>query len=232
VPVTRPDGSRTWIMQAGHFGRTLGRADLAVNLEKKSVSFDRYEIVKVDASLPVAQDVAELADRLEREVAPDARNPIATTRAEVHVGREMMDLVRRAVASEWGAEALIVGRDAFWSGLPKGPITLQRMYESVLAQRQPSGTNGFTSLLVADVTGAQLTVLRARMHSSLHEMFAPSKIDPTRTYKLAIEKRALTYPKFMFGLVDAKLDAKPAGELIDVLEAYARSRTAKGETLD
>jgi 2',3'-cyclic-nucleotide 2'-phosphodiesterase (5'-nucleotidase family) len=232
VPVMRVDGSRTWIMQAGHFGRTLGRADLVVNLEKKSVSIERYGIVKVDASLPVAQDVADLADRLEHEAAPDARSTIATTRSEVHVGREMIDLVRRAVIAEWGADALILGRDVFWSGLPKGTVTLQRLYDAVLVQRQPSGTNGYSSLFVIDVTGAELAQLRARLKSPLHEMFAPSKLDPARTYKLAIEKRALTFPKLVFGMEPKLPEAKLGGELIDVLEAYARSRTSKGETLD
>lgn len=238
MPATRPDGSRTWVMQAGHFGRTLGRADLVVNLEKKSVSFERYKIIEVDASLPVADDVAALADRLEDEAAPDARRPIATTRTELRAGKDMFELVRRATASEWNADALLLGRDVFWSGLPRGPVTLQRMYESVFVQRQPSGTNGFTSLYVIELSGADLATLRARMRSPLHEMVVPAKIDPKRTYKLAIEKRALTYPRFVFGM-DAKLaklpsvdDATLGGELIDVLEAYARSRTAKGETVD
>lgn len=235
LPATRADGSRTWIMQAGHYGRTLGRADLVVDLDKRRVAFERYGIVKVDASLPVSRDVAELADRLEREAAPDAQLPFATTRRGVGAGREMIDLVGRAAASEWGAEALLLGRDVFWSGLPKGPVTLQRMYDSVFVQRQPSGTNGFSSLYLVEVTGAELAALRGRMQSPLHEMLVPAKIDPKRTYKLAIEKRALTYPKVVFG-VDPKLppvaEAKLGGELIDVLEAYARARAARDESLD
>jgi 2',3'-cyclic-nucleotide 2'-phosphodiesterase (5'-nucleotidase family) len=235
LPATRADGSRTWIMQAGHYGRTLGRADLVVDLDKGRVSFDRYEIVKVDASLPVAEEVAELADRLEREAAPDARVPFATTRREVSAGRAMTELVGRAAAAEWGADALLLGRDVFWSGLPKGPVTLQRMYDAVLVQRQPSGTSGFTSLFLVDVTGTELMALRARMQSPMHDMLLPAKIDPKRTYKLAIEKRALAYPKVVFG-IDPKLpslaEAKLGGELIDVLEAYGRSRSAVGESLD
>jgi hypothetical protein len=144
----------------------------------------------------------------------------------------MIDLVRRAVIAEWGADALILGRDVFWSGLPKGPVTLQRLYDAVLVQRQPSGTNGYSSLFVIDVTGAELAQLRARLKSPLHEMFAPSKLEPARTYKLAIEKRALTFPRLVFGIEPKLPEAKLGGELIDVLEAYARSRTSKGETLD
>ena len=115
-------------------------------------------------------------------------------------------------------------------GPAEGRVTLQRMYDAVLVQRQPSGTNGFTSLFVVEVTGAELTALRARMQSPLHDMLVPAKIDPKRTYKLAIEKRRSTYPKVVFGS-DPKLpavaDAKLGGELIDVLEAYGRSRAAR-----
>jgi 5'-nucleotidase / UDP-sugar diphosphatase len=232
MAAVRPDGSRTWIMQAGHFGRTLGRADLAV--KNGRISIERYGIVQVDASLPVAQDVADLADRLESDAAPDAQMPIATTRRELHAGREMTDLVHRAAASEWGADALFIGRDLFWSGLPKGPLTLQRMYDAVLAQRQPAGTNGFSSLWLVELTGAELASLRARMSSGLYEIYLPAKLDPKATYKLAIEKRALEFPKFAFGST-AKVpradEAKLGGELIDVLEAYARTQTSKGEPL-
>ena len=231
----RRDGSRSWIMQAGHFGRTIGRADVVVDLQKKSASIERYRIIDVDASLPAAEDVAELADRLEGEAAPDAHRTIATTRAEVRPGREMIDLVRRAAAAEWGADALLIGRDAFWGGLPKGDVTLQRLYDSVLAQRQPAGSPGFTSMWLVDVSGADLAALRGAMRSPLHELHLPRTIDPRRTYKLAIEKRALTMPKLAFGseAARAKLaEATYGGELIDVLEAYARSQTGKAATID
>jgi 5'-nucleotidase / UDP-sugar diphosphatase len=231
----RRDGSRTWIMQAGHFGRTMGRADVVVDLEKKGASIERYRIVEVDASLPAADDVAELAERLERDAAPDAHRTIATTRAELKPGRDMIDLVRRAAATEWRADALLIGRDAFWGGLPKGEVTLQRLYDSVLAQRQPTGTAGFTSLWLVDVSGADLAMLRATMRGPLHELHTPPKLDPKRTYKLAIEKRALVVPKLAFGSDSARAklaDATLGGELIDLLEAYSRSQTSKGATLD
>ena len=109
------------------------------------------------------------------------------------------------------------------------------MYDAVLVQRQPSGDSGFTSLFLVDVTGAELTALRGRMQSPVHEMLLPAKIDPKRTYKLAIEKRALTYPRIVFGF-DPRLppvtEAKLGGELIDVLEAYGRSRAGSGQSLD
>ena len=96
-------------------------------------------------------------------------------------------------------------------------------------------TPGFSSLWLVDISGADLAALRATMRSAVHELYLPAKLEPKRTYKLAIEKRALTYPKLAFSSDAARsklADATYGGELIDVLEAYSRSQTAKGATID
>jgi hypothetical protein len=219
-------------VQAGHFGQTLGRADLAVNLKDRSLSFDRYRIVDVDGTLPVSDEVAALADRVERAAEPDVRKVIATAKSDVRVGKDMTDLVWRSVQSQWGADALVIGTDLFWTGLPKGAITLQRMYESVLVQRQPTGTTGFSSLWVLDVSGAELATLRGRLHSMTYDIYAPSRLDPKRRYRLVIDKRGLTYPRALFGDGVSLPEGRFGGEIIDVVEAYARSRTARGVTID
>lgn len=228
----RADGSRAWVMQAGHYGRTIGRADVVFDPKTKKVTIERYRIVDVDTTLPVADEVDALATRLERELAPDAHEVVATLHKEVRQGRELAELVHRAAVAQWGVDASIVGRDAFWAPLPKGPITLQRIYDSVMAQRQPTGTPGFTSLYTLEVSGAELRALATKMRSPLHDLFLPPAIDPKKTYKLAIEKRAMAFPRAVFG-VDPKLpEGTFAGELIDVLEGYARTRTKTSATLD
>lgn len=228
----RADGSRAWVVQAGHYGRAIGRAEIAIDPKTKKVAIERYRIVDVDASLPVAEEVDALATRLEREWAPDAQAVVATLHKDVRAGRELAELVHRAAVSQWGADASIVGRDAFWAPLPKGPVTLQRIYDSVMTQRQPTGTPGFTSLYTIEVSGAELRTLATKMRSPLHDIFLPAAIDPKKMYKVAIEKRAMVYPRAVFG-VDPRLpEGTFAGELIDVLEGYARARTKTGATLD
>ncbi|MBS2020416.1 MAG: bifunctional metallophosphatase/5'-nucleotidase [Deltaproteobacteria bacterium] len=228
----RGDGSRVWVMQAGHYGRTLGRAEIAFDPKTKRVSIERYRIIDVDASLPVSEEVDALATRLEREATPDAHDVVATLRQDLRAGHELAQLVHRAATQEWGVDASLVARDAFWASLPKGPVTLQRLYDSVMTQRQPTGTPGFTSMYTVELTGAELRSLATRMRSPLHELFLPPTLEPKKTYKLAIEKRAMAFPRAVFG-VDPKLPEPTfAGELIDVLESYARARTRSGVTLD
>jgi 2',3'-cyclic-nucleotide 2'-phosphodiesterase (5'-nucleotidase family) len=229
----RPDGSRTWIVQAGHFGKMLGRADVAFDPRDRKLSIDKYKIVEVDATMPVADDVADLADRLEQAYAPDAQRPVATTEAPID-RREMPGLFWRAAQTAWEADALVVGRDLFWEGLPRGPVTLQRLYDAVLVQRQPAGTSGFSSVWVVEMTGAELDRYKRRFRpSGFYDMFAPAKIEATQRYRVALDKRVLTYPRTILG--DAKLAGGPpayAGEMIDALEAYARARTLAGKPLE
>jgi 5'-nucleotidase/UDP-sugar diphosphatase len=231
--IQRGDGSRAWVVQAGHFARTVGRADLAFNRKDHTLSIERYGIVTIDESQPVAEDVEALAREVERDAAPDARNPVAVLANAVPAGKPMTDLVWRAVQQRWGADAMLLGRDLFWDGLARGPITLERLYDAVLVQREPAGTSGFSSLYVLPLRGSELLVLRARLIAGpMFSFYAPDVIDPARTYRLVIEKRALENPGVAMYGSPAPMHGRWGGELIDVLEPYARWRTARGLTLD
>ena len=65
----------------------------------------------------------------------------------------MPKLVMRAARDRWAVDALFVGKDVFWTGLPSGSLTLQRLFDAVPVQREPSGTPGFTSLWIVDDDG-------------------------------------------------------------------------------
>jgi 5'-nucleotidase / UDP-sugar diphosphatase len=238
--VVHPDNTKTWVMQAGHFGEVLGRGDIVVNLKdtaggRNKVAIDKYKIVEVDEKLPHADEVAELAKRLEDAVVPDAHAPtIGRTAAAVGKGKALAELVYRAAASTWNVDALVIGRDLFWGSLPKGDVTLQRLYDTVLVQRQPSGTNGFSSIWVAELSGAEMTTLAKVFRAGgMYEWFgAKEKFDPAKRYRLALDKRGATYPKALFGAESKVLRSTFLGEMIDALEPYVRARTAKGQTID
>jgi len=237
LPVFRADGTRAWIVQAGHYAEAIGRLDLSYLPQQKRLVIDRARIVDVGAALPVAEDVADLAARLEREYAPEALAPIAFAKADIGAPA-LPELVFRAAQAEWGVDAMLVGRDLFWDGLPAGPITLQRMYDAVLVQREPAGTSGFSSLFVLEVTGAALADLAAKANGGgRFALYLPTPLgaaQAARTYRLAIEKRALAVPALAFRGAPklAPEKARYAGEMIDVLEAYARGRTRLGLPLD
>ncbi len=228
-PALRQDGSVGLVMQAGHYGETLGMADVVVNKRERSVGVERYRIIDVNADVPHEEAVAELADRLERKYTPGLHATLAVNSVEVKPGKEMADLLWDAVRTEWGADALLVGKDAFWSGLPPGPVTLARLYDSVLVQREPTGTSGFTSLQVIAIKGSDLQALRAAYtYGPLYEIYVAGEIQPSRTYRLVCDKRVQTFPELVFRDAMKLPKARFGGEIIDVLESYARSRSRRG----
>ena len=228
-PAIHQDGTITWIMQAGHYGETIGRADLVVSKRERAVGIDHYHMTNVTSALPADDAVAKLAQKLERKYTPGLGTMIGTAAREVKPGKEMADLLYAAVASEWGADALLVGKDAFWGGLGEGPFSLQRLYDAVLVQREPTGTSGFTSLYTLELTGRELLALRASyINGPLYEFYVRDGIRPEKTYRFVIEKRALTYPFLAFREATAFPKARFGGEIIDALESYARTQTKRG----
>jgi 5'-nucleotidase/UDP-sugar diphosphatase len=231
--IRRPDGSHAYVVQAGHWGQTLGRADVAVDLRDHTLSIEKYAIVSVDGSLPYDESVGDLASALEDAAAPGAHHGVAIVTAPIPQGKAMADLVFAAAKERWGVDAMLLGKDVFWDGLPIGPVTAQRLYDAVLVEREPSGTSGFTSLFLADVTGGTLKAIRSHLIvGPQFAYYAPDTLDPARTYRLAIEKRALENPQMAMYAGGPRLPpARYAGELIDLLLAYSRDRTQRGLTL-
>ncbi|MEO8800597.1 MAG: hypothetical protein ABI551_22090, partial [Polyangiaceae bacterium] len=231
--VNKISGKKAWVLQAGHWGQTFGHGVVVVDTTTHALRFESYGIVKVDATLPYADDVGELAAKLESETVPDAHVAIAKVRGTIAQGRPMADLVWKAAHDQWNADAMILGSDLFWGSLHPGPLTLQQLYDVVLVQRQPSGTSGFSSLFMADVSGIQLKKISGALGAGpTYAFYGPSAIDDERIYHLAIDKRALNAPATAFrGKPELPVGAFK-GELIDVLEPYARARTAAGLTLD
>jgi 5'-nucleotidase/UDP-sugar diphosphatase len=231
--VRRGDGSHAYVVQAGHWGQTLGRADIAIDLRDHTLSIEKYSIVTIDGKEPYDAKVGDLASSLEQAAAPDAHHAVAIVRSPIAQGKPMADLVFQAAQERWGVDAMLLGKDVFWDGLPQGPVTAQRLYDTVLVEREPSGTSGFTSLFLTQITGAALQALRAHLIvGPMYAYYAPTMIDPARNYRLAIEKRALENPQMaIYAGGPALPSARYAGELIDLLLAYSKDRTQRGLTL-
>jgi 5'-nucleotidase/UDP-sugar diphosphatase len=227
----RRDGRTGWVLQAGHFGEHIGRADFTFDRASHTLKMSRYSMIDVDTSLPYADDVGRTAHALEKTFATDTRTPIAVVGAPIESGEPMVRLLARAVRDRWAVDALLVGRDVFWQGLPAGPVSLQRLFESVPVQREPSGTPGYTSLYIVPVTGADLLALRQHAFGG-YSVELPEGIVADRTYRLALDKRALEHTASVVAGVSLPSDeARFGGEIIDVLEAYARKCTARGVSL-
>ena len=228
--VLRRDAHPGWVLQAGHYGEHVGRADFTFDRATKTLHLQRYTMTDVDETLPYAEDVGRTAHALLRAFTPDAQRPIAIVGKAIEQ-TDMPDLVMRAARDRWAVDAVFLGKDDFWTGLGAGPLSLQRLYDSVLVQREPSGTPGFTSLSIVSMTGADLLDLRQHAYPGYATVVA-EPIVPDRTYRVAIDKRALEHPlNVVAGGFAFPEKHRFGGELIDVLDAYARARTVRGLTL-
>lgn len=237
--IVHPDNTKTWVLQAGRFGEVLGRGDVVVNPTehaggRSKIGLEKYRLVEVDEKMPVAEDVAALAKRLEDAVVPDAHTPIGRLSAPIKQGKPITELVSRAAKTIWNLDVVVLGKDLFWAGLPKGDLTLQRLYDAVLVQRQPAGTSGLSSLWVVELTGAEMTALqKASRVGGTYEWFGPrDRFDPGKRYRLGLDKRAATYPKTLFGGEAKLVRASYLGEMIDALEPFVKARSSKGQTVD
>jgi 5'-nucleotidase/UDP-sugar diphosphatase len=229
-PYQRPGGRVGWIFQAGHYGEHVGRADFTFDRGTHTLRLQRYQMADIDEHVPYAEDVGRTAHALVHAFTPDAERPIAIAGTAVQLA-EMPGLVMRAARDRWAVDALFIGKDDFWSGLPSGPITLQRLYDTVLVQREPSGTPGFTSLYIVTMSGADLLDLRQHQNAGYVTLFA-GRIAPDEHYRVAVDKRAIEHPATVAsGGFDFPEHRRFGGELIDVLDAYARARTSRGLTL-
>lgn len=228
--ITKGDGSRTWVMQAGHYGRAIGNAEITVS--DRGVSIEKYRMITVDGSLPADDAVDAYTKKVTDDFAPDTHRTIGTIEKEIGKGPALADLTWRAVKETYGVDGMIIGYDVFWAPLAAGELTLQRLYDAVPVQREPAGTSGFSSLGVIQLKGDALMALRARLRYDRYAMMTPPAIDRSRTYTIAIEKRAHFAPTYAFyGSPNLPAFAE-MGELIDPLEAYVRKHTALGKAVN
>lgn len=235
--VNHPPGkTKTWVLQAGHFAEKIGHGEVVVNLKTpRDIAFEKYRMVDVDDKLPSGplEAVDVLEKKLEDAVVPDLQKPIGKSNNGVGKGQPMCDLAFKAAKEIWSLDALVIGKDVFWAGVPKGDVTLQRLYDTVLVQKQPTGTNGISSIWVQDIPGDEAAALfRSFQPAGKSQWSGLTKFDPTKKYKIGFDKRTATYPKVYFGNASKSVHAAFLGELIDALEPWARARTAKGQTLD
>ncbi len=232
VAVRKKDGTVTWILQAGRFGEQLGEGRIEIappEAGKRRIKFARYSLVPVTEKLPFAEDVGKVVIEMEAKYAPDLLEPIASAKEPYGQYSGMPSLVWEAVKSEWHGDALLLGKDLFWKGIPEGPLTLQSLYDAVLVQREPAGTSGFSSLVSVEISGAELAQLATSFRgAALYTFFLPPRIDPEKTYRVFLEKRAYEHPFFAFSK-PLKTEATPRGELIDVLEPYVRNSWKKAD---
>jgi 2',3'-cyclic-nucleotide 2'-phosphodiesterase (5'-nucleotidase family) len=225
--VNHPPGkTKTYIVQAGHFGEKIGHGEIVVNLkDSRNIQFEKYHLEDVDDKLPSqpVQAVDDLVKKLEDVIVPDSQKPIGKSNAGVAKGHPMVDLTWRAAKDQLALDVLVLGKDGF-GNVPRGDVTLQKLYDS---------TNGMSAIWTQDIQGDEAAAMfRSFQPAGKYEWNGLTHFEPTKKYKIGFDKRTATYPKPLFGAASKSVHAASGAELIDVLEPWVRARTAKGQSID
>ncbi|MCP4167256.1 MAG: hypothetical protein GY759_15410, partial [Chloroflexi bacterium] len=73
----------TAIIQAGYYGRWLGRADITVDVATKSLTLNNYELITINNELPEDPDVAAVIETWAEAIAPIVEQPVGVTNVDL-----------------------------------------------------------------------------------------------------------------------------------------------------
>ncbi len=73
----------TAIIQAGYYGRWLGRADITVDVASKSLTLNNYELITINNELPEDPDVAAVIETWAEAIAPIVEQPVGVTNVDL-----------------------------------------------------------------------------------------------------------------------------------------------------
>ena len=237
LPVWHGDNTRAWLVQAGHYGRQFGYGDVVIDRIAKRAWLENYRIIDIDEKQPVADDIDQLVKSMEAEYAPELNEPLTRLPEAINAGRPMSELLWESLRDQFDASALIVGREAFWSGLPRGDVTLARLYESVMVQVQPSGTAGMSALTEVEMDLGDLAALAERPRATNVDVFLSPRLtadardaskrgDKVRVY---VERRLALHPDLGWYPAVAFPNPRPVGEMIDVLRPFLKKKSRAGD---
>lgn len=210
----------------------------------------------VSAAAHKLEEQRDLDPKLQAEVdrvlachAKDAEEPLAELESplgpwQIDTWTSMLDAALRARFPQ--ANALFYEAWA-WNGivrgeLPRGPVSAQALADFAFSERQKVGGPGFTAfeeLVVDGNTLAELCAAWLREPSVGQRMHrvCPGLIEPHKTYRLVIERRALHAPHLAFVSIPKTwpkppVDESAAVEAYEVLTEYARARGKSCKALD
>lgn len=229
TPAMEVNGTR--IIQAGSSASFVARMDLDVDLGSRELVGYRYELhANLPGVLPTSAEMdATVADVLQRH-APEIDVALGRTR-RVRGGTELAALAAQASVAVLEVDAAFVDEGVTWDALPGGGVTQQDFLDGFKVERQPAGTPGFNSMYTAQVSGAELILLRDGLAPSWARA-VPDVIDEGATYAVAMTRFGLQNPTRYLPDGVAPADVAPGWETWAVLDAYARQRTAAGLYMD
>ena len=143
---------KTMIVQAGDYGKYIGRADLRI--DGGAVTLENYKMIPLDAEVSENQEIAEMVKYYDDQVRGDLNKVVGNAAVELQGRREisrrtesnLADMVCDLVRKKVGADVVLLNGGSFRADIPAGPITMGEFadampyHESVVAMVKVKGT--------------------------------------------------------------------------------------------
>jgi 2',3'-cyclic-nucleotide 2'-phosphodiesterase (5'-nucleotidase family) len=121
------NGARVMV-RVKSYGEELGRLDLQVDTERKTVARSEWRVVPVNAgAAPPAADVARVVARWENEVAKVVDVPIGEARRALPRG-EVKALIERAMRESLATDFALMNSGGVRDSLPQGTILARHVW--------------------------------------------------------------------------------------------------------
>jgi 5'-nucleotidase / UDP-sugar diphosphatase len=221
----------TIIIQAGSSAAWIAQLDVDVDTTSKEITGYRYALQLNSTDVAPTDEATNDAIRtLLTELAPSADEVVGRA-SESLSPPEMAALLARACISVLECDAALVDRSTAWVTLATGDVTPQEFIRVFTVERQPAGTPGYNSMGRGTVSGATLQLVRDAVPNEWG-WAGPDMIDPTATYRIALQRHVAGRFSQRFGETAALQDFALMDECWSVLTDWSRQQTALGKAID
>jgi 2',3'-cyclic-nucleotide 2'-phosphodiesterase (5'-nucleotidase family) len=174
---------RRVVVRVNAYGEELGRLDLMVDTQKKSVASSTWKRLPVDAkTISPAPDVAKAVAAWEAKVSKLVDVPIGEAKREF-ARKDLKELMERAMAEETGADFAFMNPGGIRDFIPKGTILARHVWNVMPFDNH---------VVVGTFKGSQLPAM----------VTAGRQVDPDREYKLAVPDFVASNQKPEMGTTD------------------------------
>ncbi|MBI5622248.1 MAG: metallophosphoesterase [Elusimicrobia bacterium] len=216
---------KTLLVQAGHWARLAARVSVDYDLAASSVTQASVSLFRNDpGKVPPDPAVQKAVEAELSRYAPDMGKDIAFIR-EPRDRSGIASIACSAGRHSLKADAALVDLKTVWAVWTPGGIGVEGLNETFRVERQPPGSPGFSSFVLAEVSGKDLALLRDRRDAGRFVFAGPGVIEPARTYLLALQRRQASAPGRWLPAGVALKGLRPGGEVWEALERYASHRT-------
>ncbi|MFA6318364.1 MAG: metallophosphoesterase, partial [Elusimicrobiota bacterium] len=222
----------TFIIQAGNWAKLAGRVEVDYDLRAGTAAAVTGGLWRNDRGKVKADPAVQRAVEAEAALyAPDLGKELAFVK-QARDKRQIAAVAAAAARGAIKADAALVDAKTAWAVWTPGAVDLQGVYDTFKVERQPPGGPGFSSFMTAEVSGKDLALIRDKADAGRFAFSGPEAIAPGRTYTLALQKRTASAPGRWLPTGVSLKKVQQAGEVWEVLKAYAASRTAACLHLD